>query len=171
MIMDLQCMVLASMAPHRSALETFSLWWSEHRCTAPDAVQMPADRFSPVPCASSFLSRLLRFSYRQSLRIFCLLKPIVSTLKVALIPWMATERSTELKLVADNSLSDSCMFLPFWNGPPPLRLIRFCDRCSPHRFDPPWVYGMLSSAMPCRWGPFARSSDTPSHLKSKSVYC
>lgn len=79
------------------------------------------------------------------------------------IPWVATDRSTELKLVADSSLSDSCIFLPFRNGPPPLRLMRFCDKCSPQRFEPPWVYGMLSRAMPWRCGPLARSSETPSH--------
>lgn len=75
---------------------------------------------------------------------------------------MATDRSTELKLLADNSLSVFFSFLPLRNGPP-LRFIRFCDKCSPHKFEPPCVYGILSNAMPCRCGPLANSNETPSH--------
>lgn len=75
---------------------------------------------------------------------------------------MAIDRSTELKLLADNSLSADFSFLPFRNGPP-LFLIRFCDRCSPQRFEPPWVYGIFRRAIPCSCGPFANSSETPSH--------
>lgn len=47
---------------------------------------------------------------------------------------MATDRSTELKLVVESSLSEFLSFFPL-NGPP--RFIRFCDKCSPHKFEPP----------------------------------
>lgn len=80
-----------------------------------------------------------------------------------ILPWIATDKSTELKLVADNSLSVDFSFLPFRNGPP--FRIRFWDKCSPHKFEPPCVYGILSRAIPWRCGPFARSKDTPSHYK------
>lgn len=75
------------------------------------------------------------------------------------------DRSTELKLFADSSLSEFFSF--FRKGP---FRIRFWDKCSPHRFDPPCVYGMLSNAMPCSCGPFASSNDTPSHCKKKSLF-
>lgn len=77
-------------------------------------------------------------------------------------PWMAIDRSTELKLLAEYSLSELLNRLPFRNGPLP-RLMRFCDKCSPHKFEPPCVYGMFSSAMPCKCGPLAKSNETPSH--------
>lgn len=72
------------------------------------------------------------------------------------------DRSTELKLVAEKSLSELFSRLPFLNGPP-LFLILFCDKCSPHKFEPPCVYGMFSNAIPCKWGPLANSNETPSH--------
>lgn len=75
---------------------------------------------------------------------------------------MATDKSTELKLTADNSLSELFNRFPLPNGLVLFR-IRFCDKCSPHRLEPPWVYGMFSNAIPCKCGPFARSNAIPSH--------
>lgn len=77
-------------------------------------------------------------------------------------PCIAIDRSTELKLFAEYSLSELLNRLPFRNGPLP-RLMRFCDKCSPHKFEPPCVYGMFSNAMPCKCGPLAKSNETPSH--------
>lgn len=80
-------------------------------------------------------------------------------------PCMAIDRSTELKLLAEYSLSELFSRLPFRNGPLP-RLMRFCDKCSPHKFEPPCVYGMFSNAIPCKCGPLAKSNETPSHWPS-----
>lgn len=78
------------------------------------------------------------------------------------LPCMAMERSTELKLLAEYSLSVLLRRLPLRNGPV-ARLIRFCDKCSPHKFEPPCVYGIFNNAMPCNGGPLAKSNGTPSH--------
>lgn len=82
-------------------------------------------------------------------------------------PCIAMDRSTELKLFAEYSLSELRSRLPLRNGPLP-RLMRFCDKCSPHKFEPPCVYGMFSRATPCKCGPFAKSNETPSHCSSFS---
>ena len=76
-------------------------------------------------------------------------------------PCKAKLRSTKLKLLLDNSLSDllSCSLRKL-NG---AGRVRFLTEVSPHKLDPPWVYGMFSKAMPCSDGPLAKSSDTPSH--------
>lgn len=66
-------------------------------------------------------------------------KLLIEKLKLiacCLLPCMATDKSTELKLVDESSLSDDLNFLR--NGPAPLRM-RFCDKCSPHKFEPPCV--------------------------------
>lgn len=89
-------------------------------------------------------------------------RPITS-MRWSPISWMATDKSTELKLVVESSLSTLRNFPAPLNGP--FLRILFCDKCSPHRFEPPWVYGMLSRAIPCKWGPLASSKDTPSHCK------
>lgn len=75
-------------------------------------------------------------------------------------PWMAALRFTELKLLVDSSFSLSFLRI----GMREVVLTgRFFPWFSPHRFDPPCVYGMLRSAMPCRACPLASSRDTPSH--------
>jgi hypothetical protein len=75
-------------------------------------------------------------------------------------PWMAALRFTELKLLVDSSFSLSFLRIG-------MREVVLTDRFfpwfSPHRLDPPCVYGMLRSAMPCRACPLASSRDTPSH--------
>ena len=70
---------------------------------------------------------------------------------------MANDRSMEDMLLEEHSRSLS--FLPdfaaffrfFWVGD------------SPHRFEPPYILGMLSMAIPSKDGPLARSSEYPSH--------
>lgn len=83
------------------------------------------------------------------------------------VPWMAMLKSTELKLWVDISLSALRSFFIFLNGPllDVLLLMRFCDKFSPHKLDPPCVYGIFSSAIPCNEIPF-KSNRMPSHVSS-----
>lgn len=84
---------------------------------------------------------------------------------------MAIDKSTELKLCVEISLSPARSFLIRLKGPcaEVLRLSRFCDKFSPQRLDPPCVYGMFSSAMPCSATPF-KSNCTPSHVNSTNSW-
>lgn len=84
---------------------------------------------------------------------------------------MAIDRSTELKLWVEISLSVALSLLILLKGPDVDVLLRsrFCDRFSPHRFEPPWLYGMFNKAIPWSGTPF-RSSLTPSQVSSTNSW-
>lgn len=70
---------------------------------------------------------------------------------------MAVLRSADVKEEVESSRSRSFFFLPL------VVLCLFLSVVSPHMLEPPWVYGMLRTAMPCKDGPLDRSRETPSH--------
>ena len=68
-------------------------------------------------------------------------------------PWMAKERSIDDIDDDENSLSFSFLaaFAAFF---------RFLSLgCSPHKLDPPYILGMLRTAIPSNEGPFAKSNE------------
>lgn len=151
------------MVHHRFALEMF--FWSLLllHCIGLIVGQMHVIQSVLDPCANNSLIQLLQYVCLQNLfNVFVYIvyvfffflkskmyKCMHTNRTKHYLPCMATDKSTELKLVAESSLSELLNFLPFLNGPL-LRFIRFCDKCSPHKFEPPCVYGILSNAIPCK---------------------
>lgn len=130
--------------------------------------------FVLVPCEGSFLIQLLLFYGRRCLRtgkaFIYSLAPAVNLFSFR-SPWMAMDKSTELKLCVEISLSVARRRFILLKGPAldVLRRIRFCDKFSPHRLEPPWLYGIFSKATPCSGTPF-KSSLTPSHVSSTNSW-